>query len=925
MLEIKSIKKEYRTGELIQKALDDVSVCFRDNEFVSILGPSGSGKTTLLNIVGGLDSYDSGDLVINGISTKHYKDRDWDVYRNHTIGFVFQSYNLIPHQTVLGNVELALTIAGISKSERKKRAKDALIEVGLEDHINKKPNQLSGGQMQRVAIARALVNNPEILLADEPTGALDTQTSIQIMDVLKKVAKDRLVIMVTHNPELAKAYSSRIVKLQDGKIVDDTNPVEVTTNAQEPNVMDKNKKAKMSIFTSLSLSFNNLKTKKKRTLLTSFAGSIGIIGIALILSFSTGVNTYIETLQRDTMSAYPITLTAETMDMTSVMQMSMADALNQEKQEDAVYPDYSSLEVTNSLTIENNLTDFKNYLDDSADELEPYLGEAGIVYSYNVNFSVFSYDEDENLINSNASTSDLTSDNAPSMGPTSGQDPFSAMMSGGGATSVSASNFTELMKGTDEEPVNDIVKNSYDLVDGQWPTQSNELVLFLDENNAVPVETLYQLGLMTGDEYTQIAENIENDEEVKQTVWNYDDVMNHTMYMVPACERYEENEDGTFSYITDDEYATNKELIEDTQELKIVGIAKRNEETSSLTISTSLGYTALLTEEIIKETNESPVITAQENDKSTNVLTGIEFEAVDDKQKAEDAKVYISSLGVSDKAELLTTLMYYGAITMPETQTPSMPQDGNAQMPTSTENAVQDETAMAAMLDQWLEDDPDEEILVSIYDESLGSATYDDNMSSFGKVSYDAPTAINIYTDTFEDKEAITNMITEYNQTVEKENQITYVDYVEAMTSSMTTMIDVISYVLIAFVAVSLIVSCIMIGIITHISVLERTKEIGVLRALGASKSNISQVFNAETMIIGLCSGLLGIGIAILLNIPITAIVQNLLGDANLIVNLPIISAVILVAISVLITILGGLLPSRKAAKKDPVIALRTE
>ncbi len=898
MLQIFDIEKEYRTGELVQKALNGVSVNFRENEFVSILGPSGSGKTTLLNIIGGLDSYDKGDLVIEGISTKNYKDRDWDTYRNHTIGFVFQSYNLIPHQTLLSNVELALTIAGISKAERKARAKEALEKVGLGEHVHKRPNQLSGGQMQRVAIARALVNNPHILLADEPTGALDSETSVQIMELLKEVANERLVVMVTHNPELAEEYSSRIIKVRDGKIVGDSNPfVPVKTSGAQTR-KEKPNKAKMSMKTSLSLSFNNLKTKKKRTFLTSFAGSIGIIGIALILSLSNGVNTYITNLQRDTMTAYPVSVTSETMNMENIM--GAMETEGKEDQDDAVYSSVAQLTATQNMTVENNLTEFKKYVDDPNGELQNHVGDTGVVYSYNVNFNVFSYDKDGKVVNSNADASELLGGSAVTQ-----VNPFESMMSSSG-NSQGASNFSEMAKGKDDV-VGDIVKDNYEVVYGKWPTSYDEVILVLDSNNEVSVEVLYQLGLMSADEYKEVAQKVDADEEIEPTKLDYEEIINHEFKMVLASDRYKKNADGTFTYVEDSEYTSTASLLDDATTLKVVGIVSANEGATVTPLSTHIGYTSLLTDYVIEQTDASEVVQAQVANPEVNIMTNTKFTAADDAQKVVDTKAYLLGLGVSEKANFYAMMMYSSGATA-----------GAGAM-------AMDEVSMAAMLDQWVNTQADDATLISYYDENLSGNTYDENMLMFGKVSYDSPTSINIYADTFEDKDAITALIEEYNEEVSEENQITYTDMVAMMTSSITTMIDVVSYVLIAFVGVSLIVSSIMIGIITHISVMERTKEIGVLRALGASKKNISQVFNAETLIIGLCSGILGVGVTMLLNIPITAVLQNILQNDTLVVGIPVISAVVLILISVGITVLAGLSPAKAAAKKDPVLALRTE
>lgn len=816
MLQLKNIVKTYVTGEVKQDALKGVSIGFRENEFVSILGQSGSGKTTMLNIIGGLDRYDSGDLIINGVSTKKYKDSDWDYYRNNSIGFVFQSYNLIPHQSVLVNVELALTLAGVSKKERRQRAIEVLEKVGLKDHIHKKPNQMSGGQMQRVAIARALINNPDILLADETTGALDSETSVQIMELLKEIAKDKLVIMVTHNPELAERYSTRLVKLLDGQIVSDSNPY---TPDETPAVPQKRKKISMSFSTALSLSFDNLRTKKGRTLLTSVAGSIGIIGIALILALSTGMSTYISDIQKDTMASYPLTISAQTIDISSVMGQRRemiesrrdTDGENTESASlSAVYADYSDMEAREKMAssiVENNLTEFKKYLDDPDSEIQQYLGEHGVNYTYDVNFQVYSNNKDGVLVNSDADTDALLLDESEmdsmagmesqsgvnsqsAVGSQSAVSSQAGMMSAVlGNTSSGAENFSELMAGTDNKTVSPVVTDNYDVLYGSWPENYDEVVLVLNENNGISAGTLYQLGLITAEEYESAAEKIEAEEDAENA-----------------------------------------------------------------SISTAVGYTSKLTEYIIDHTDESAVVTAQEDTPEINVLTGLSFDVAND--TAQTSPVIESS----DAAKAYNV-----------------------------------------------------------------KSTYEKNLEAFGKVSYDAPASISIYADSFENKEAIADCIADYNETAEEDAQITYTDYVALLTSSITTIINGISYVLIAFVTISLIVSCIMIGIITHISVMERTKEIGILRALGASKRNISQVFNAETFIIGCCAGVLGIGISSLLLFPINSLIEKISGISGITARIPAASAVILIVISIVITLLGGLIPAKKAAKKDPVIALRTE
>lgn len=934
MLQLKNIVKTYVTGDLEQKALKGVSISFRENEFVSILGQSGSGKTTMLNIIGGLDRYTSGDLIINGVSTKKYKDADWDFYRNNSIGFVFQSYNLIPHQTVLANVEMALTLAGVSKRERRQRAVSVLKKVGLGDHIHKKPNQMSGGQMQRVAIARALINNPDILLADEPTGALDSETSVQIMELLKEIAKDKLVIMVTHNPELAQQYSTRIVKLLDGRIVDDSNPC---TESETPVEPQKRKKISMSFFTALSLSFNNLRTKKGRTLLTSFAGSIGIIGIALILALSTGMNTYISDVQKETMSSYPLTISDETIDVSSVMGR-RSEIINERRDPDSdkseersgVYADYRDLETRETMTssiVENNLTEFKKYLDDPDSEIQQYLGENGVIYTYDVNFNVYSYDTNGTLINSDADTEDITSSGVTSENGNSNGRNRMGMMSAmlGGNSDSSAENFSELMVGANGFVVSQVITDSYDVLYGSWPEKYDEVILVLDENNGISAETLYQLGLITSEQYESAAEKIADGEEADEISFDYTEICDHTFYLVPACDQYIENEDGTFTNLEDSVF-NEEQLLKNAVELKITGIIRPVEGAENADISTAVAYTSMLTDYVIKYTDESAIITAQESSPEINVLNGMEFEVPDDSRKIEDAKTYISAMGVSDKSSLYQMMMYYSS---QNTQTPGNSEQsvsaGVGQAGNNAESMNMDENTMATAMDQWLENDPDEEILISFYDEYISGSTYEENMKNFGKVSYDAPSSISIYADSFEDKDAITECIANYNETADEDNQITYTDYVALLTSSITTIINGISYVLIAFVAISLVVSCIMIGIITHISVMERTKEIGILRALGASKRNISQVFNAETFIIGCCAGLLGIGVSLVLLIPINSIIEKISGITGLTAQLPVASSLILIMISILITLIGGLLPAKKAAKKDPVIALRSE
>ena len=928
MLKLENITKDYRVGDMTVHALRGVSLEFRKSEFVAVLGHSGCGKTTLLNIIGGLDRYTSGDVAINGRSTKNYKDRDWDSYRNHSVGFVFQSYNLIPHQNVLRNVELALTIAGVSKEERTRRAKKALTDVGLADQLRKRPNQLSGGQMQRVAIARALVNDPEILLADEPTGALDSETSVQVMEILKKVAENRLVVMVTHNPELAEKYATRIVRLKDGLVTDDSDPY---SPEKEEEGEVKEGRARMGFLTSLSLSLNNLMTKKGRTVLTAFAGSIGIIGIALILSMSNGVNKYIDDIQRETMTSYPITIQSEAIDLSGLMGMrSEMMRSYSERGESAdrtgINAGYSKLEAGEALSSsvkENNLSAFKRYLDDPESEIREYIGENGVVYSYNVDFNVYAYDPEGKLIDTDSSVDDLSG------GSKSGFSGFFAMSSMMGRSSVGAKNFTQLMPGADGLPVSRVVTDNYELLYGRWPESFNEVVLILDEDNSLDAETLYQLGFITGDEYLDAQNAIESGGKAPERSWDYSEIDGRSFYLVTASDFYEEGQDSVFIYVGDNPIKT-QELAENGLELKISGVVREKDGLRMGASGAAVGYTSLLTDWVVEHTDLSAVVKAQEENATVNVLNGMSFEALDDEAKIADAKEHISKLSMSEKANLYTLIAYYERQNAAAEEATAQPAE--AQLPEGypeagdySQPAPSGEEGMAAMLDRWLENDPDPDILIGIYDERIGGQSYEGNLKSFGKVSYEAPDSISIYADSFEAKELISEAISRYNEGEPEENRITYTDYVALLTSSITEIVDVVSYVLIAFVAVSLVVSSIMIGIITHISVMERTKEIGILRALGASKRNISQVFNAETVIIGLISGVLGVGVSMVLTIPINAILRSLTGSQTVAASLPISNGAILIAISVAITVIGGLIPAKRAAKKDPVIALRTE
>ncbi|MDR1299822.1 MAG: ABC transporter ATP-binding protein/permease [Oscillospiraceae bacterium] len=910
MLQIKNIRKSYTTGELTQTALDGVSFNLRDSEFVAVLGQSGSGKTTLLNIIGGLDRYDSGDVVINGISTKKYKDRDWDSYRNHTVGFIFQSYNLIAHQSILSNVELALTISGVSRGERRRRAKKALEDVGLGGQLHKKPNQMSGGQMQRVAIARALVNDPDILLADEPTGALDSETSIQVMELLKEVAQERLVIMVTHNPEVADIYASRIIRLHDGRIVGDSDPYAVDESGLAAPAHKNMGKASMSFGTALSLSFNNLRTKKGRTLMTAVAGSIGIIGIALIMSLSTGVNSYIEDIQKDTMASYPITIDAQSIDLGSIIhERRQARRSDAGHGFDAVYSNSSDMKIASSAMTSvktNDLTDFKRYLDDPNGAMNRYLGENGVVYSYDVKFDAYAYDPDGTLVNTDGSTLGVQS------GAVINGVPVGAGIPSSGGIIGSSGSFEELMPGQGGTLISPVITDNYDILYGAWPQSYDEVILVLDGSNELPATTLYELGLLPSSEYTDAMERIKSGEEVEfsEREWNYADICRQTFMMVPECDYYVEGGDGLFRDISGDAEAVQG-LIAGAAELKISGVVRPAENTGYALISGAIGYTRELTEHVIARTNASPAVTAQEANPDVNIVSGFTFNQKDDAAKLADTKTYLSSLGISEKAAVCKGI--FGS--------PAM-QSGDPEAAARMANAS--EIELAAMLDHYLLD-PDAYVLLAIYDGHISAGSYIDNMLAFGAVSPDAPSSINIFADTFEDKDALSAGIDDYNASADAEHQIAYTDYVGLLMSSVTTIIDVISYVLIAFVAVSLVVSSIMIGIITFISVLERTKEIGILRAIGASKRNVSQVFNAETFIIGLLSGLIGVGITLVLLIPGNAIIHAVIGTQSINAVLPITSSLLLVALSLLLTLIAGLIPSRAAAKKDPVVALRSE
>lgn len=972
MLSLKNITKDYIVGDNTVQALKGVSIEFRENEFVSILGQSGCGKTTLLNIIGGLDRYTDGDMSIGGKSTKDFKDCDWDSYRNHSIGFVFQSYNLIPHQTVLSNVELALTLSGVSKSERRQRAIDALKQVGLGDQLNKKPNQMSGGQMQRVAIARALVNNPDILLADEPTGALDTETSVQIMELLKSISKDKLIIMVTHNPELAMQYSSRIIRLLDGKVVDDSDPYDKSvvepikkpekemTKAERKQAKKDRKKLKtsMSFLTALSLSKNNLMTKKARTLLTSFAGSIGIIGIALILSISNGVQVYIDQVQSDTLSTYPLQITETTASIGEIMTAMSENSQNAGKHsKDKIYSQNAMGDMINTLMEEtkvNNLSKFKEYLDGS-DELKDLTSD--VQYGYSTTLNVFKEDTENGVTQVNPST--VLTD----MGYMS--DTQMSAMSTMGSMSMGTDVWSEMIDN------DEIINTQYDVIAGRLPESYNEVVLVVDKNNEINDYVLYSLGILDSSELNGIMQRAIAGEDVsvdsQQHSYTYDELLD-LKYKLVATPEFYEKKDGVWTDMTDDDDYIKK-VVDNGVELSVVGILRPNEDAAATSIAGAIGYRHDLMEYLIDEVQNSDIVKEQIADPEIDVLSGLKFktdseeeEAADDTSSAADS----STADTSFSAQTETT-------SSADADTSSMAQQSAAQIPegmTEEQYAALMEQSGAENTDELADmgmdamgsldmsaaqngdfsglTDTQKKYIASLTDEQMqlmqqmmqesadqnaqaladsgkySKSTYDDTLKQLGYAKIENPNSINIYPVDFASKEKIIDLIDDYNSSVEEADQIEYTDYVGLMMSSVTSIIDAISYVLIAFVAISLVVSSIMIGIITYISVLERTKEIGILRSIGASKKDISRVFNAETVIVGFVAGILGIGISYLLTIPINAIIAHLT-DVPMRASIPVVGAVILVVISVCLTLIAGLFPSRIAAKKDPVIALRTE
>lgn len=986
MLEIRNIVKNYETGSETVHALKGVSIAFRESELVSILGQSGCGKTTLLNIIGGLDQYTSGDLIINGQSTKQYKSADWDIYRNHSVGFIFQSYNLIPHQSVLSNVELALTLSGVSKAERRRRAKEALEKVGLGNQLNKRPNQMSGGQMQRVAIARALVNDPDILLADEPTGALDSETSIQIMELVKEIAKDRLVIMVTHNPELAEKYSTRIVKLLDGQIVGDSDPFDPAKEPAHSEVrkseVTKGQKTSMSFLTALSLSKNNLMTKKGRTFLTSFAGSIGIIGIALILSLSNGVQEYINSVERSTLASFPVSIQHETVDYTSLMtsMMNVRDNAEENRDPDRIYTNDISTEMMKTMLSEmqtNNLAEFKEYLESDPDGISASIEE--IQYSYDSNLYIYGHSADGDIMQINPSTvmsammGQSMADNVSQMTNT-----YSSLMGSSSMSSYDA--FRELLS-------TDMLKTEYEVLAGRLPEAYNEVVVLVTDRNELSDVTLYTLGLRDQGELEGMMSSVMAGEsfdlDTGDLSFSYDDLMGMEFSMLTAPEFYQKNDDGTWTDMrSDSEFM--EQAAENGLKLKVVGILKPDADSLiSSTNSGGIGYTHALTEYMIDKTNSSELVKEQKENPDVDVFTGIEFPKADEEEEQpmsqseamemltgmlteeqrtklnegimaaiteeQQAQIQSAMMGMVSDEQMNSIMM--GVLT-PEQLTQlqsgadvnslltdaqkaqmsaqiaaSLTAEQNAEL-SEMMNGMADPTKMYTIFMQVLTTDQLRQLMDMTKEPETTDATYDGNLKLLGVAELSEPSSMKIYATDFESKEKITQLIEKYNDSkIVDDNQadvINYTDYVGLMMSSVSDIINSISYILIAFVAISLIVSSIMIGIITYISVLERTKEIGILRAMGASKRDISNVFNAETLIVGFSAGVIGIAVTLLLNIPINIIIENITGIAN-VALLPWQGGVILVVISMLLTLIAGLVPAGVAAKKDPVEALRTE
>ncbi len=998
MLELKQICKNYSEGSSEVRALRCIDLQFRKNEFVSILGPSGCGKTTMLNIIGGLDQYTKGDLIIDGVSTKNYGDREWDSYRNHSVGFVFQSYNLIQHQSVLANVELALSLSGVGRKERRERAKKALEQVGLGDQLRKKPSEMSGGQMQRVAIARALVNDPDIILADEPTGALDTQTSVQVMELLKQIAKDRLVIMVTHNPELAEKYSTRIIRMLDGKIIGDTMPLDTqeqkALQAQRKDGKPKRvRKPSMSLFTSFGLSLKNLITKKGRTILTSFAGSIGIIGIALIYAVSQGTTGYIADVQEDTLASYPLTLEATTVDLTTLMQtfMGTADVSKNEHPLDGVYSQSVLFDMFNALnnidSTENDLHAFRAQVEQELADPESTLSQAlsGVQYTYDLDLLVYTKAVDGNIIYSDtqqllmeAVTRNFGTDMSSMMNMRE------QMTSSMGMSAMSSSGmklWNEMLSGKDGSMISPLLRDQYTLVRGDWPNSYDEIVLVVNENYELDDLTLYALGLKTQDEINAVFDAVQNGAQINTTQqkWSFEEIMDMKFRVIlnSDCFVYDEQQ-GIYTDLRETETGL-RYLYDNAVPLRVSGIITPNPDSTSHMLTGSIGYTKALTEYVIRQVQDSPAIQSQLENPNTDILSGLPFKdsgTMTDEQKMEKFREFVGSLEQAQKAEAYVKIMsipaqevidaavenalqqatresieqtifqamrqqmsveqseveQYIAQMSDEELNELYAQMVEQQVCAQTAAQVQQqlsavpEAQLAAMLDGAM-DGYTAEQCARYYDEVLtfSENTYDSNLTQLGYVKLDYPATMNLYASSFENKELVEDFIADYNDSVEELKQIHYTDYVGLILSGVTSIINAITYVLIAFVAISLVVSSIMIGVITLISVQERTKEIGILRAIGASKRNVSSMFNAETVIIGFTSGLIGVAMTWVLCIPVNAIVQHLTGISSLQAYLPWQVALILVGISVLLTLISGLIPSRSAAKKDPVVALRTE
>ena len=1008
MLELRNIKKDYPMGNTVVHALKGVSIQFRRSEFVSILGPSGCGKTTLLNIIGGLDQYTDGDLVINGRSTKSFQDRDWDAYRNHSVGFVFQSYNLIPHQTVLRNVELALTLSGVNRAERRDRAIEALEKVGLGNQLFKRPSEMSGGQMQRVAIARAIVNNPDIILADEPTGALDTETSVQVMELLKEISKDRLIVMVTHNPPLAEKYSSRIIRVLDGNLISDSNPLtpaeveqeRAVDNAElEANKGKKIRKPSMSFATSFGLSLKNLFTKKGRTTLTAFAGSIGIIGIALILSVSRGMTDYIDVTQENALSSYPLSIQATNIDLTSLIQTFMNLRTEQDEHDrDAVYERPAVRELVSAVynldVAQNDLKSFKRYLEDQLANPDSALHGAlsGMQYSYNISPQIYTRTADGNIIQSDttqmiqkllisvmgadaASASWMTGlDKDSTYGQMYSASGMSSMMGGGMMTL-----WQELLPGDNGAPVNDLLTRQYDLVYGAWPSSYDQVVLVVDENNELDDMTLYALGLIPEDEMMVLADG-EATASDRKDQWSYEEICGSDFRVIlpSSCYSYDEAT-GLYTDLRESE-AGLKYLYDNALKLHVSGIIRKKPDVETTMISGKICYTSGLIDYIVEQAEQSPAVQAQKANPDRDVLTGLPFASRADSltkaEKEQELRAYIDSLDQAGQAQVYVTIMSQPDTEFIARQVDSMLADMTREEMLATLSSVltQQMSVSQEQIDSYVADMSDEELkstfsqmltaqLESQYSQQVSQqlaalpdsqkvnalklamdgytpdqwaayyevvmefseSTYEDNLIALGSIDLDSPTAVNLYAATFESKATVEDVIAAYNEGMDELHQISYTDYVGLMMSAVTSIISAITYVLIAFVAISLIVSSIMIGVITLISVQERTREIGILRAIGASKRDVSVMFNAETVIIGFASGLLGVVVTYLLCIPVNMVLHSVTGIQTLNAVLPLPAAIILIAISMFLTLISGLIPSRSAAKKDPVVALRSE